>query len=83
MKSVMPIPKMSSNINTNIGTITPTSTTVTTPVLPSFDTTLELILGTPFIRDGVYIISFEAEVDLPENVIEYDSVVQWSNVTQL
>ena len=43
----MTIPAISNNINTSIGTITATSTTVIIPILPPSDTVLALTLGTP------------------------------------
>ena len=61
MKSVIPIPKISSIINTSIGTITPTSTIVRTPILPSSGTVLTLTLGTPLVCDGVLLWLVEVD----------------------
>ena len=61
----MTIPAISNNINTTIGTITPTSTTVHVDVhlQPSSDVILAVILGIPVACDGVYFCSIEVDGD--------------------
>ena len=59
----MTIPAISNIINTTIGTITPTNTTVDIQVLPPSDVVLALILGTPIACNGVYLCSIEVDGD--------------------
>ena len=55
-KTAMTIPAISNIINTTIGTITPTSTTVHVDIhlQPPSDVVLTLMLGTPFAFDDMY-----------------------------
>ena len=65
MKNAITIPAISNNINTTIGTNTPTSTTVHVDVhlQPPSDVVLAVILGTPFACGDVYLCSIEVDGD--------------------
>ena len=68
-KNAMTIPAISNNINTTIGTITPTSTTVDIQVQPPSDVIPAVILGTPSACDDVCLCSIEVDGDSTSDVV--------------